>query len=155
MGMNWTAVWWFAAVLASIPLVLWLLKRSQLIGTQPIAGTARTVAVLPLSASQKVVTVEVGRGEDKTWLVLGVTPSAITTLHTMAALAPLELAAAIAPTVPGGIVPAGDSADADAARGRGESGGAHGPHGPHGPPSATFAQLLGRLRRDAAGGHGR
>ena len=86
MGLDWKAVLWFVAIVASIPLVLWLFKRSQWLGPQVASGTARTVAVLPLSTSQRLVTVEVGRGEEKLWLVLGVTPSSITTLHTMAAL---------------------------------------------------------------------
>lgn len=119
MGMNWSALAWFGAILASIPLLLWLFKRTQLMGASSSLGTARTVAVLPLSASQKVVTVEVGRGDERLWLVLGVTPQSITTLHTMAALQPLP------PTMPAAI---------------------DDPVQPHGPASATFAQLLGRLR---------
>jgi flagellar protein FliO/FliZ len=120
-GLNWTAALWFLAILASIPLLLWLFKRSQMLGGHAGSnGTARTVAVMPLSASQRVVTVEVGRGEERLWLVLGVTPQSITTLHTMAALPP------VAPTIPGAV---------------------DDPVPPHGPaPSATFSQLLGRLR---------
>ena len=119
MAMNWTALAWFVAILASIPLLLWLFKRTQGLGTHASSGMAHAVAVLPLSASQKLVTVELGRGEDKLWLVLGVTPQNITTLHTMSALPPLP------PTVPGAI---------------------DDPVPPHGPASVTFAQLLGRLR---------
>ena len=141
--MNWTALLWFVAIVASIPLLLWLFKRSQGLGINEIAGTARPVAVLPLSASQKLVTVEVGRGEDKVWLVLGVTPSHITTLHTMVALPPLTQ---LAPTVPGGI---GGSADLGMPRA------AHFPTAASGPPSATFAQLLGRLRGSGPGRHAR
>jgi len=43
----------------------------------------RRVAVLPLSPSQRLVTVEVGSGDSRCWLVLGVTPNSISTLHTM------------------------------------------------------------------------
>jgi flagellar protein FliO/FliZ len=125
MGMNWTALAWFLAIVASIPLLLWLFKRSQLLGAAEASGTARTVAVLPLSASQKLVTVEVGRGDEKFWLLLGVTPQNITTLHTMAAL----------PPVPATVPAAMD----------------HLPP-PHGPAAATFAQLLGRLRGTAPDG---
>lgn len=130
MAMNWTALLWFAAIVASIPLLLWLFKRSQMLGGHAAAtGTPRAVAVLPLSASQKLVTVEVGRGEDKLWLVLGVTPSGIATLHTMTAPPPA------APTIPAAV---------------------DDPVPPHGPASATFAQLLGRLRGHGGGGnHGR
>jgi flagellar protein FliO/FliZ len=49
----------------------------------------RSVAMLPLSASQRIVTVEVGQGADRQWLVLGVTAQTITTLHTMAPQADL------------------------------------------------------------------
>jgi len=126
--MSWGALLWFVAILASIPLLLWLFKRSQWLGADPMSGTARPVAVLPLSASQKLVTVEVGRGDDKLWIVLGVTASSINTLHTMAALPPLP------PSGPGGL---GD------------------PNGTGGPAAATFAQLLGRLRGNDPGPHGR
>ena len=44
----------------------------------------RTVASLPVSQNQRLMTVEVGQGADRLWLVLGVTPHSITTLHTMA-----------------------------------------------------------------------
>ena len=66
-----------------IPLALWLLKRS------PVGGAAgnnvmRSIAVLPISQSQRIVTVEVGSGQERRWLVLGVTPQNISTLHSMA-----------------------------------------------------------------------
>ncbi len=73
---------WFIAILAAIPLVLWLLKRTPVGGTGS-AGLLRHVAMLPLSASQRVTVVEVGHGEARRWLVLGVTPGSITTLHTL------------------------------------------------------------------------
>jgi flagellar protein FliO/FliZ len=77
---------WFIAVLALIPLALWLLKRTPLGagGGSGAAGALRHVAVLPLSPSQRIVTVEVGSGEQRRWLVLGVTPQSIQTLHEMA-----------------------------------------------------------------------
>ena len=78
-----TSLWWFIAIVALIPLVLWLLKRTPLGGGGSGAGAPRTVGVLPLSASQKLVTIEVGQGEERLWLVLGVTPQSIRTLHTM------------------------------------------------------------------------
>ena len=78
-----TSLWWFITVVALIPLVLWLLKRTPLGGAGAGAGAPRTVGVLPLSASQKLVTIEVGQGEERLWLVLGVTPQSIRTLHTM------------------------------------------------------------------------
>ncbi len=79
-----TSLLWFVAIIALIPLALWLLKRSPLGGAGSArAGTPRPVAVMPMSAQHKLVTVEVGHGEDRLWLVLGVSPQGIRTLHTM------------------------------------------------------------------------
>jgi flagellar protein FliO/FliZ len=75
---------WFLVVLALIPVSLWLLKRS---GWTPKGVAAqspwpmKTLGQLPLGPGQRVVTIEVGSGADKTCLVLGVTASSITTLH--------------------------------------------------------------------------
>jgi len=82
-------LFWFVLILALIPVALWLLKRSPL-GGALAQGQMRTVAVLPLSPSQKLVTVEVGQGEDRRWLVLGVSPQHIQTLHVMPPQAELE-----------------------------------------------------------------
>ena len=83
MAAEWSSLFWLVAVIAAIPGALWFLKRTPL-GQASVPGAARTVAVMPLSTSQRVVTVEVGRGEHRLWLVLGVTPQGITNLHTMA-----------------------------------------------------------------------
>jgi flagellar protein FliO/FliZ len=83
MTPGWTSLLWFIALIAMIPLVLWLLKRTPLGGAATGNGL-KTVAVLPLSTSQRIVTVEVGQGVEKRWLVLGVTPGSISTLHSMA-----------------------------------------------------------------------
>ena len=78
---------WFIAIIALIPASLWFLKRTPLGGAGG-AGVMKSIAALPLSTSQRIVTVEVGTGDERRWLVLGVTPQSITTLHT---LAPQEL----------------------------------------------------------------
>ena len=78
---------WFIAILALIPASLWFLKRTPL-GGGGGAGVMKSIAVLPLSTSQRIVTVEVGSGDERRWLVLGVTPQSITTLHTMTAQEP-------------------------------------------------------------------
>lgn len=85
-GPGLSSLFWFAVVVAAIPLALWLLKRTPL-GAGAAQGAARPVkniAVLPLSASQRIVTVEVGQGAERRWLVLGVTAQNITTLHSLA-----------------------------------------------------------------------
>ena len=96
---------WFVFVLALIPASLWLLKRSGLahglaggLGGPGVAAPMKTVGQLNLGPGQRLVTVEVGQGDERTWLVLGVTGQNIQTLHTMAPQAPAE-AAAGAPAV--------------------------------------------------------
>lgn len=78
----WAPVLWFVAIVVLVPVALWLLRRSP-VGASIAASGLRTVGQLPLSASLRVVTIEVGSGDDRTWLVLGVTPQQIRTLHTM------------------------------------------------------------------------
>ena len=73
---------WFLAILCLIPLLLWLLKRTPL-GASAGGGVIRLVAQMSIAPNQRLLTVEVGQGEDKRWLVLGVTGQQITTLHVM------------------------------------------------------------------------
>ena len=80
---GFTSILWFVAIIALIPLALWLLKRTPM-GGAAAHGLMRSVAVLPISPSQRIVTIEVGLGDERRWLVLGVTPQNITTLHQMA-----------------------------------------------------------------------
>ena len=89
---------WFIAIIALIPLALWMLKRTPM-GGAASGGVMRSVAVLPLSTSQRIVTVEVGQGEARRWLVLGITPNSITTLHTMEPQA--DAPASPTPALPG------------------------------------------------------
>ena len=84
MQPGYVSLLWFGAVIALIPLALWLLKRTPLGGLgQGRAGTPRLVATLPLAPQSRLVTVEIGQGDEKLWLVLGVTAQGIRTLHTM------------------------------------------------------------------------
>ena len=86
----------FAGIVALIPLALWLLKRTP-IGGGAAHGVMRTVAMLPISANQRLLTIEVGTGDDRKWLVLGVSNAGIQTLHTMP---PQALPAAASATGP-------------------------------------------------------
>jgi len=86
---------WFLAIVALIPASLWFLKRTPLGGGGN--GVMKSIAAMPLSTSQRIVTVEVGTGVHKQWLILGVTPSSITALHSMPAQ---DLGAAALPTLP-------------------------------------------------------
>lgn len=82
-AMPMSALLWFAAIVVMIPLALWLLKRSPLGGSSSGAGSMRSVSSLPLSNTHRLLTVEVGQGDQRRWLVLGVTPHNINLLHTM------------------------------------------------------------------------
>jgi flagellar protein FliO/FliZ len=83
---------WLLLVLALIPLVLLLLKRSglanRLAGHLGLPRAAAPLLVLRESLSvgpnQRVVAVEVGWGEQRQCLLLGVTAQQICTLHTQA-----------------------------------------------------------------------
>ena len=72
----------FVLVLALIPAALWLLKRTPL-GGSAAGAPMRLVGALPLAPNQRLVTVEVGQGEHRRWLVLGVSPNGINTLHSL------------------------------------------------------------------------
>ena len=89
-------VMWFVIVLALIPISLWVLKRSGVAGQMARTDVAamRTVGQHVLGQGQRLVTVEVGQGEHRTWLVLGVTPHSIQTEHTKPAQAEVDLAPA-------------------------------------------------------------
>ena len=92
----------FVLILALIPAALWLLKRSPLGGASASSGL-RLVGALALSPSQRLVTVEVGSGADRRWLVLGISAAGIQTLHSLP-----PQAEAPAPTpIPGGTALAG------------------------------------------------
>jgi flagellar protein FliO/FliZ len=86
------SILWFVFVLALIPVALWALKRLPIVKGSPNSPT-RVVGVTALSGSQRLLTVEVGQGEDRRWIVLGVTPSSITLLHSMAPQAESSAAA--------------------------------------------------------------
>jgi flagellar protein FliO/FliZ len=78
-------IFWFLFIVALIPLSLYLLKKSGLAKGGIGAGDAvlKTVSQLSLGPGQRIVTVELGAGDQKTWLVLGVTAQNITTLHSL------------------------------------------------------------------------
>ena len=80
-----TSLLWFVAIVAAIPAMLWLLKRTPA-GGAAAHGLLRSVAALPLSPNQKLMVVEVGAAESRRWLVLGVSGQSIAMLHEMAPL---------------------------------------------------------------------
>ncbi|PXW91943.1 flagellar protein FliO/FliZ [Sphaerotilus hippei] len=80
----WMPLVWLVVIVALIPAALLLLRRSRVGGllVRPAQGGGpRLVASLGLGPQQRVVTIEVGEGEARRCLVLGVTPHQITALH--------------------------------------------------------------------------
>jgi flagellar protein FliO/FliZ len=69
----------------AIPVVLWLLRRTPYGAAMGgvAQGVTRPIASMPIGPQQRIVTIEVGQGEERRWLVLGVTAQAITPLHTL------------------------------------------------------------------------
>ncbi|MCT9812633.1 flagellar biosynthetic protein FliO [Acidovorax sp. Be4] len=90
------AVLAFVAFVASLP---WLLKRMQQRQAMARGGdvTTRVLSAVAVGAHQRVVTVEVGEGEHKTRLVLGVTAQQINCLHVLGSTAAAPLAVPNAP----------------------------------------------------------
>ncbi len=87
MAATGMSVLWFVLIVGLIPLSLWALKRSGLATGAATGNKAQAlikpVGQLNIGPGQRLVTVEVGQGDDRTWLVLGVTGQSIQTLHTM------------------------------------------------------------------------
>ncbi len=86
MTSSWTALLWLIVVVAAIPVALWLLKRSGMAGRLGAGSTGlglRQVGALPLGPQQRLVAVEVGSGEQRQWLLLGVTPQQVSTLQVL------------------------------------------------------------------------
>jgi flagellar protein FliO/FliZ len=77
-------VLWFALIVAAIPLTLWLLRRTPMGGISGVQ-TTRVISSTALGPTQRLVTVEVGHGDSRQWLVLGVTAQSIQTVHTLPA----------------------------------------------------------------------
>jgi flagellar protein FliO/FliZ len=91
-------VLWFLGIIALIPISLWVLKRSGM--AQGTLGGApslfKPVAQFNIGQGQRLMVVEVGIGDERQWLVLGVTAQNINTLLTMA---PQELPTPDSPAV--------------------------------------------------------
>ncbi len=77
----------FIAGMLMLPLLLrWLQRqRNGVLSNAALPGGSRLVSAVPLGPQQRVVTVEVGPQDARTWLVLGVTGQSITCLHALPA----------------------------------------------------------------------
>ena len=75
----------FVLLLAMVPAAIkWLQARSA--GSLAASGSGtRLVSAVAVGPHQRVVTVEVGPSDARTWLVLGVTAQSISCLHQIAA----------------------------------------------------------------------
>ena len=75
----------FIVILAMVPAgVKWLQTRSAM-GSPLVGAAGKVVSVIAVGPHQRVVTVEVGPHDARTWLILGVTPQTISCLHNIAA----------------------------------------------------------------------
>lgn len=75
----------FVVLLALVPAgIKWLQARSTS-GFREAGSGTRLVSALAVGPHQRVVTVEVGPQDARTWLVLGVTAQSISCLHQVAA----------------------------------------------------------------------
>ena len=74
----------FMIIVLMIPLVLYLLKRSPLsrsLGGMAEGAPMRILNSMALGPGQKIITLEVGKGPDRRWLIVGITSQSMTTLH--------------------------------------------------------------------------
>lgn len=103
----WQNAWPALVLLALMVGIAWALKwaRGRVPGFPGLPGVpgqsgpfVKVLGSVSLGPQQRVVTLQVGRGEDATCLVLGVAPGSINTLHEVAL--PPESAAPTAPTAP-------------------------------------------------------
>ena len=90
---SWLPLFWFLAVLALIPLALWLLKRSPLHGPLQQLQGHKVVGNQYLGPGQRLLTVEVGEGEGRRWLLLGATAHHISLITELPAQTPSATAA--------------------------------------------------------------
>jgi flagellar protein FliO/FliZ len=79
-GQGLSAIGWFLAIVVLIPLLLWMFKRSPM-GRNLGQGPMRQTGTLALTPQARVVTVEIGQGDERRWLVLGVTAANVNLLY--------------------------------------------------------------------------
>lgn len=87
MGMTQTlvVVVLFVGAMACLPWLIKRLQQHQASGGLSAGSASRVLSAVAVGPQQKVVTVEVGPEDARTWLVLGVTAQQVTCLHVLAA----------------------------------------------------------------------
>jgi flagellar protein FliO/FliZ len=73
----------FVVLLALVPVALKWLQRRSVGGASSLASAPRVISAVAVGPHQRVVTVEVGPENARTWLTLGVTAQSITCLHSV------------------------------------------------------------------------
>lgn len=92
----------FMGVMALLPWAVRRLQQRQSAGSLMAAGASRVVSAVAIGPQQRVVTVEVGPENARTWLVLGVTAQQVSCLHVLpivSASSSASVGAASAPAV--------------------------------------------------------
>ncbi len=73
----------FVVLLALMPVALKWVQRRSVGGVSGMASAPRVISGVAVGPHQRVVTVEVGPENARTWLILGVTAQSITCLHSL------------------------------------------------------------------------
>jgi flagellar protein FliO/FliZ len=71
----------FLVMLACVPLVLKWLRTKSIVGGNDAGAQSKIISALAVGPHQRVITVEVGLEAARVRLTLGVTPQAISLLH--------------------------------------------------------------------------
>ena len=87
----------FVLLLACVPLAVKWVQRRSVGGATGMALAPRVISAVAVGPHQRVVTVEVGPENARTWLVLGVTAQSITCLHSVPAVPAATLTSPGAP----------------------------------------------------------
>lgn len=83
----------FLVVLACVPLALKWLRKQSIVGTNDAGGQSKIISAVAVGPHQRVITVEVGPEAARVRLTLGVTPQAISLLHSAPVSVPGQILA--------------------------------------------------------------
>lgn len=73
----------FVGAMALLPWAVRRLQQRQSAGALAVGAASRVVSAVAVGPQQRVVTVEVGPENARTWLVLGVTAQQVSCLHVL------------------------------------------------------------------------
>jgi len=99
----------FIVLLALLPLAIrWVQRRQP--GGATAGAASRIISALSVGPQQRVVTVEIGPEDARTWLVLGITAQNITCLHSIPVVQTPARSSVFAPAPDAAATGAGDAA---------------------------------------------